>query len=299
MMRLTAAQIASFREHGFLALKQLTTSDETMALLGIFNHLLESGAGLNEGAQYDVLSSSEGEGTATLIEIMDPANYAPQLRQTMLRANALAIAKQLLGPKAGLRFEHAIYKPAHFGGATPWHQDDAYHDDPNLDCQQISIWIPLQAVDVENGCMLFLPGSHLGEVRAHRPFNNDPTIHALECSEEVAETEAIACPLPAGGCTIHAGSTLHATGPNTSSMSRWAYIIVLDVPPVPRQSRRRFPWNEGRRTADLVRRRAWLRRGGLVIHWWRVVKAIPETPRRIRYAIRRRWRAVTRLLGAS
>ncbi|MDB6042320.1 MAG: Deoxyhypusine synthase [Gammaproteobacteria bacterium] len=61
-----------------------------------------------------------------------------------------------------------ILKPAHQGGATPWHQDEAYRVAPDFDYRQVSIWVPLQDATLENGCMMYIPGSHRSGVLPHR-----------------------------------------------------------------------------------------------------------------------------------
>ena len=286
-------QIRSFRENGFLALPAISTPEEVARLRGIFDRLLDSKAGFNEGAQFDLISGGDCAGPASLPEIMNPVNYAPQLRDTLFRVNALAIAKQLLGAEAAPFFEHAILKPPHEGPATPWHQDEAYRLEPNFDCRQLSIWMPLLDVTSGSGCMQFIPGSNLGEVLTHRPANNDPKNHAYECCGNFNPADAVACSLPAGGCTIHDGRTLHYTGPNASGVPRWAYILVFDLPPRARTEKYSFPWSKKTLSADVARRRAWLRNGGRFIELWRILRrGVPKNAQRRIYLMHRLLRAL-------
>ena len=183
---------------------------------------------------------------------MNPVNYAPQLRDTLFRANALAIARQLLGEQATPFFEHAIFKPAGRGAATPWHQDEAYRPEPDYVYRELSIWMPLQDVSVENGCMQFVLGTNRGDVLIHRSANNDPNTHALECCGNFDRTKAVACPLRSGGCTVHDGRTLHYAGPNRTDIPRWAYIVAFDLPPKRRAGKRQFGWNDEKHSADMA-----------------------------------------------
>ena len=292
---LNGNQISAFRNSGFLSLEAITSPEEVTQLRGVFDRLLNSKAGFNEGARWDLVGG-DSTGPARLPQIMNPVNYAPQLRDTLFRANALAIAKQLLGEEAEPFFEHAILKPAHHGPATPWHQDEAYRRDPNFDYREVSIWMPLQDVTRGSGCMQFIPGTHRGEVLAHRSANNDPKNHAYECCGDFNPAEAVACPLPAGGCAIHDGRTLHYAGPNHSGVPRWAYILTFDLPPKARTEKRSFPWSNREPSANLVRRKAWLRHGGLIVELWRILRTgVPKNPRRLAYSMRRALRA----LGAN
>jgi len=259
--RLTQGEIDSFHENGFLAVDAITTPEEVERLREIFATLLQSRAGFEEGAQFDLTGSGTHIRPESVVQIMNPANYVPELRNTQFRRNAEAIADQLIG-KASAFFEHAIVKPAAGSIATPWHQDEAYRDDADLEYRELSIWLPLQPVTVESGCMQFLPGTHLGELRRHRPIGGSSSAHALECTEVPDSGRAVACPLLAGGCTIHGGRTLHYTGPNQSAFPRWAYVLCFDVPPRPRLQAREFSWNIDRQTTDSLRRRRWLQHGG-------------------------------------
>ena len=100
-----------------------------------------------------------------------------------------------------------IYKPAKYGAETPWHQDEAYWD-PEVFSNGLSVWMPLDSVMKESGCMQFIPGSHKGDVKWHRHIDDNPLVHGL-MTDDVDPSEAIACPLPAGGATFHHLSLIH------------------------------------------------------------------------------------------
>ena len=84
--------------------------------------------------------------------------------------------------------------------------------------------MPLQDATVESGCMQFVPFSNLGNLLPHHPAGNDPDVHALQ-TDEVDPAKAVACPIPAGGCTMHQPKTLHYTGPNNTGNWRRAWIL--------------------------------------------------------------------------
>jgi len=292
---LSNEQIRSFHAKGFLTLPAITTAEEVVRLRVVFGRLAETRAGFNEGAQFDLVSGDDSNGPLTLLEIMNPVDYAPELRNTLFHINARAIAKQLLGRAAAPFFEHAIMKPARHGGATPWHQDEAYRADGNFNYRQLAIWMPLQPVDLQNGCMQYLPGTHHGPLLAHRSPNDNSRVHALECSPYLNANSAIACPLPAGGCTIHDGRTLHYAGPNYSHSARWAYILNFDLPPKPHWEKQAFPWNEEKQTAHALRREAWYKQGGFVLDLYRRLRrGVPVHPHRLFYLMCRAWRSVLR-----
>jgi hypothetical protein len=120
--------------------------------------------------------------------------------------------------------------------------------------------------------MEFMPGTHVRDVLPHRSFNDDATIHSLECCDGFDPIQRVACELPAGGCTLHTSRTLHYTGPNLSDQPRYAYVLVFAIPAVASRQSRHFPWLEGKETGRLQRQRAWMRRGGLLVAGWRFLR---------------------------
>lgn len=293
---LTPEQIAEFHERGFLSIPQISTPEEVELLRGIFDRLFAQKAGRAEGAQFDMVTHDEDDGTPqALPSIINPVNFAPELRATIFRTNAAAIARQLLGPKVTASFEHAILKPAHYGAATPWHQDEATRVDANFDYEQLSIWMPLQEATPENGCMQYIAGTHKADVLPHRSPKSDPRIHAIECAGGFDPADATLCPLPPGGATMHHGRTLHYAGPNASDIPRRAYILAFEVPPKPSTRQRDFYWNRDKQTAGLDRKRHWRKRGGMLIEFARKLRGgLWRHPDRVVFEIRR---AVRVLLG--
>jgi hypothetical protein len=243
---LTPQQIERYHADGFLALDALTTQEELRWMREVYDRIFDARAGREAGDQFDLGGADEEGKPAVLPQILMPSKYAPELRDGLFRANAEAVARQLLGPDMIPQGEHAIFKPPRIGAATPWHQDEAYWGD-TMDYQSISIWIPLQEATVENGCMWFVPGSHREPVRPHHSINHDPRVHGLELDDSPVMGRAVACPIPAGGCTIHGNRTMHYAGPNTSDVPRRALILGFGTKPVPhRGPPRDFYWNKSK-----------------------------------------------------
>lgn len=248
---LTAEQVGFYRRHGYLRLDSIATADEIAWVREIYDRLFATSAGRDVGDSFDLAGSDDDASRSRLPQLMNPAKYAPELSQAAFHQAALAVARQLLGPDAEAGDEHAICKPGDDGAETPWHQDEAYWD-PAFHYDAISVWVPLQPATVENGCLQFVPGSHEGDILAHDSIGGDPRVHGLQ-AVGVKPKEAVACPLPTGGCTIHHCRTLHYAGPNRSGEPRRAYILTFQRPPEVRTDGRRFPWIERRKTARLHR----------------------------------------------
>ena len=174
---LTAEQIASFREVGFLAVPAITSPEEVARLRDEYDRIFAEGAGREVGRIFDLSGTDDPGEEAALPQLLDPQVYAPVLRNTLYEANALACARQLIGDAAEHMYSHAIRKPERMGAATPWHQvrrilrshwpsadvpclrqDEAYAP-PELDYGRgggfnvVNSWMPLQPCDADSGCM--------------------------------------------------------------------------------------------------------------------------------------------------
>jgi ectoine hydroxylase-related dioxygenase (phytanoyl-CoA dioxygenase family) len=247
-IKVSDEQIAFFHREGYLAIPAITTQAEVETLRGIYDRLFNSNAGREEGNQFDLGGTDEDGKTAKLPQILNPVKYAPELQDTLFRANAAAISRQLLGEGCQGRGEHAILKPAHYGSETPWHQDEAYWS-PDFEYTSLSVWMPLQEATLANGCLQFVPRSHTWPVHPHHTINNDPRIHGLEIDNPQQFSKgAVACPLPAGGATFHYNRTLHYAGPNLSDIPRRAYILGFGLENRKSPTVRDFYWNRTKQT---------------------------------------------------
>ena len=266
-------------DDGFLVVHGLTDHEGAARVKDLVEPLFEKRVGFKEGRQFD-MAGAEGEAEKPkLPQILAPRTFAPALEQTAVFRNAHALAKELLGPEAAFVFDHVIKKPAHDGAVTPWHQDEAFHD-PMFYYEEISIWVPLQPVDAENGCMCFLRGTALDHVLPHGSPGGDARVHVVECISGFEPQEAVSCPLPLGACTVHGGRTIHGAGANHSGAPRYAYILVFENARRPRTEPRAFPWLAVQNTKRAARAKAWRRRGGYVVLAWRRAARMLRAQRR-------------------
>jgi ectoine hydroxylase-related dioxygenase (phytanoyl-CoA dioxygenase family) len=248
--RLGEKQLIALRLDGFLLVEGLTSAEEIASLRAPFDRMFSERRGWDAGDLFDMVGTDAPEQGLALPQLVRPSRYEPLLRQSKLAASARSIAEQILGPKVENDLEHAISKPPFAGAATPWHQDDAFHRKGSGVPESISIWMPLQDVTLENGCMQYIRGSNLGPLYPHRSPRNDPRIHGLETVSPPDLTNCIAVPVRAGDAVIHLSRTLHGAGVNTSDQPRRAYVLGFSV----RAHRNRIlmrdhPWNLEKQTA--------------------------------------------------
>jgi hypothetical protein len=219
---LSPDQVAQFHRDGFLPVADFTTAVDLARIRPILLGLYARFHRLPLRHAVDLGTVAHHGGPQQIAEINWTLELAPRLRRTATFARCLAIAEQLLG---GLvehtGYDHAILKPPNNACATPWHQDEAYAGN-GAATGGVHFWIPMQEATVEMGCMQFIPGSHRGPLLTHR--RRDERAHARE-AVGVDQNQAVTCPLPLGGATVHLPRTLHHTGPNLTSVARLAWSL--------------------------------------------------------------------------
>lgn len=242
-------QVAFFRENGFLALERITTDEEIAWLGAVYDGLFAAKSG-----QFDVSRPYGSRGPHQLSQLLFPEQQVPELRETNYYRNARSAIARLLGvDAAGLAgWGHMLRKPPNGGHLTPWHQDESYWE-PDFHYCATGAWLPLEDVDMSNGCMCFLPGSHKGPVLSHHHYGGDPAVHLLEVDDAPDTSRAVPVPLRVGGATFHHPRTLHATAPNSTDRPRRAYANEFQLPPVRRATRADRPWvDEGKQAMAAV-----------------------------------------------
>jgi ectoine hydroxylase-related dioxygenase (phytanoyl-CoA dioxygenase family) len=225
----------------------ISTTAEVAMMRRIFADLVARHVGEKEGLLFDTMESETSPDGRRSIQLTNPSKYQSWLLNTIYVRNATRIAHQVLSPKSFLTFDFVLLKPAGVGAGTPWHQDEAYLD-PKYDHSTLTFWMPLQDVGPSDGCMAYLPGSHLRGVFEHRSVHGDPRAHAYECATTIAQEESVVCPLPGGGCAIHGQRTMHSSSNNTSSVDRYAYILTFGISPTLSKHPRKAAWQEQRRS---------------------------------------------------
>jgi hypothetical protein len=266
---------AAFPINGFMALSRITSNEDVDFIRATLLRLFAQQVGRAEGMLFDFAGTDEEGGPARLPQILEPRNFVPELVKTEFFRNAEQLAKRLLGPQARFVADHTLLKPARDGAETPWHQDDAYLPG-DVDRARISIWMPLQRVNEENGCLGYIAGSHKWDVLPHRWISGDGRIPALECHTGFDPSRVVLCPLPAGGCTAHLNRTLHWAGPNRSDVPRLAYVLVFGLPLQKAAQPRDHYWLANKNEARSERRRRWMRHGGYLVHAFRRISQIPQ-----------------------
>ena len=224
-MSISSDQARQYRETGFLVAKALYSSEEIVrmgdAAEGILAELREAARKGDLGAQKDL-----GEGTYVGLTLR-----RPYLRKFFRKQEVVERLKALVGPEIGFLSDKIVFKSEDVSFPTPWHQDHEYWGGSN----KISVWVALDEATVDNGCMQFLPGSHLSQVTHDNPENPEDGFSHKLVLEDIGLNEADKVTTeasPGDGVFFH-DQTLHRSTPNRSGDRRRAFIITyrdLSVP---------------------------------------------------------------------
>lgn len=220
-MKIADQQIEFFRVNGYLQVDNLLTMEEVAEYRALYEDFL-SGAIDTGSFRSDLGAHVDNPDQAVrekITQIMVPGRIVPDLLQGAAHLRSLAVARQLLGDDLALDFDMLIDKAPFTNAPTPWHQDCAYWINMP-DKRAVSCWISLDHATVENGCMWYVPGSHLQPMRVHRPAGKGGG--ALEC--DGTEAEGVAVELQPGSCVLHHGGTLHYSRGNATATRRRAFI---------------------------------------------------------------------------
>ena len=152
---LTDDQVAAFERDGFVACSTIADAGRgCLVVRGVRRNVCPH----RRVRATTTASTRPRRRSPVLPQIVNPERYAPRSSRARAYANARTSPSQLLGGgDAAMGTTRSTSRRD--GAPTPWHQDEAYWD-PRFDHEGISIWIPLQDVADDNGCMVFVPGSH-------------------------------------------------------------------------------------------------------------------------------------------
>ncbi len=215
-----------FFADGFAVVEQLVHPETVELLRGAYDDIIAGRA----RARGDRMLGD------VIRQVKHPSEDHPVFRDNAAIAAGTALATALFRRSDMTKlYEMLIDKPADTPHATPWHQDVGYLGKPvappgtPTETPAVQIWMALDPVDIDNGCMQFVPRPHGSPSLRHVVASGDPEDEGrLLAIDEPLDTDlAVACPLRAGGCTIHLVGTPHFTGPNHSTRPRRAYIFNI------------------------------------------------------------------------
>jgi len=134
------------------------------------------------------------------------------------------IAADILGPNIRFRDLMANFKWSHGGAEVKWHQDLPFY--PHTNAGTCQFLLMLEDVDLDQGPLQVIPGSHKGPIFEHYDEDGEWTATIREQDLINAGIDrAVALTGSAGSATVHHSCTIHGSAQNTSASGRPVLVI--------------------------------------------------------------------------
>lgn len=202
---------SSYDADGFVVIRGFLPADELAELQrNLARYIREVVPTLPEGdAFYE--DRTRPETLKQLHRMEQDAFFAEYLHHPLWKAAAEAMLGEPARVPNGAEW---FNKPPHTQHATPPHQDNYYFclEPP----QVLTMWLALDGVDEENGCLRYVRGSHLEGVRPHCRTTTLGFSQAVEDFGEADRAREIPIPAEQGDVLIHHGNTIHRADANRS-----------------------------------------------------------------------------------
>ena len=211
-MTLTDSEVHFYNEQGYLCLPGFVAADAVEALRTEVFEVLEANG---------VPRHSLDRATRTEDKLRQCAEYlaGSMLDGLINGAATLDVASRLIGGPAIRYLPFTAVKAGGGGGQFHLHQDNNYtRHDPALG--SINIWVALDDMTPENGCLQVMPGSHRHQLDSRTSDDGD--------SHRQVDVDPLQC-LPvrmrAGDAVAFSRWTVHGSGPNGTDQPRVAYAL--------------------------------------------------------------------------
>jgi ectoine hydroxylase-related dioxygenase (phytanoyl-CoA dioxygenase family) len=215
---LSQQQIEFYDKYGYLLVEDVVSREQLGRMRDIAHSFIEKSRGVS--ASDDVFDLDEGHSQQSpkLTRIKLPHRQHPYFWEVAKNSGITEVLRQLLGPNVLLQTSKLNTKAPGGGAAVEWHQDWAFY--PHTNDSILACGLMLEDVDLANGPLQVIPGSHKGPVLNHNNKSGvfcgaidpgDPDFHA---------EKAVTLTGKAGSMTVHHARTLHGSAPNQSDRAR-------------------------------------------------------------------------------
>jgi len=215
---LSAEQVRSYQEQGYLLIENTVAPEPLARLRAITHDLIEASRGVSESGELYDLDDGHTAEAPRLTRIKQPHKHHPLFWEVLRNSAMTEVLTTLLGPDTAIQNVKLNTKAPGGGAPVEWHQDWAFYPHTNDDI--LAFGLMLDDVDLANGPLQVIPGSHTGPVLAHTNADGvfcgaidpaDPDFH---------HDKAVTLTGKAGSMTVHHVRLLHGSAPNTSDRSR-------------------------------------------------------------------------------
>lgn len=231
---------ATFERDGFVHIRGLVEEEALQQLGSTYMRFLRGEIPV-DGRDFCDMASEYHEGGSSaddrstavdrldVLNVMLPRRYHPSWKGNVYERAAAQVARALLPTATELDYDQLVAKPpARPAAVFHWHQDLAYW--PKTPAPEtVTVWLALDDTDEDNGCLNFVPGSHLEpELRPHVPLHGDrDASHTMVAQMDDTRDRIVPAPIRRGDALCFRERVLHGSGGNTSERWRRAYVVAF------------------------------------------------------------------------
>ena len=227
---LTDDEIRAYQQQGFVVIDGFLDDDELETWRTAVADAVEARQGRKFANQDVIVGEDDGINPdadyygKVFDQLLNLWQTSPAVRDLILDPRIGEMAATLAGID-GIRVWHdqALIK-------QPWANPTGFHLDTPFwsfsDRRAISIWIALDDATPENGCLSFLPGSHL-ETTFDNPGITRNMDAVFDMYPQLRERPAASAAMRAGSCSFHNGMCIHGAGANMTHRPRRAMTCAF------------------------------------------------------------------------
>jgi phytanoyl-CoA hydroxylase len=214
---ISQTQINSYQENGFLVVEDFLNPEELKHWQSSVSIALEERKGLKIPGKVGNIDEGDGinEDSDYYTKVFDQSINLWQtnnaMKEIMFDPRIGKMVSELSGAD-GVRIWHdqaLIKRP--WANPTSWHSDTPYWS--FSDRKALSIWVALDDVTLENGCLFFLPGTHK-KTSFENPSIGKNMDAIFDFYPEFRTLKSQPVVIKAGSCSFHNGLTVHGAHAN-------------------------------------------------------------------------------------
>jgi ectoine hydroxylase-related dioxygenase (phytanoyl-CoA dioxygenase family) len=219
---LSDAQVAEYRETGFLTLPGVMDAALVERLTSVTDRLWNEGRGVTQKTRHYDIEPSHTAANPRIRRISSPTELDDVYVEAAFHSVLGDIAANLVGGPVKFYHSKINFKLPRGGAEIGWHQDWPVF--PHTNTNLVALSIPLNPSRRGNGCLRTVPGSHKQGPRSHW----DKGVYRLNCNASMTADDfarAVDNELDVGDVVAHHGLVVHGSSQNDSDSLRTTYII--------------------------------------------------------------------------
>lgn len=221
--QVTPQQIEQYRKQGFLVIEDFLTPDELEHWRDVTMDAVRMRLADNDTANNKAILNNQRDPDTFYAQVFTQCVRLADIHAGMAELmfdERLGRVAGTLAQVDGIRIWHdqALFKPP-YGNITAFHFDDPFWSFFHRDA--ISLWMALDDATISNGCLWYLPGTHLEA--EFKPVGIGESLGDIfKAYPQWKKVESVAATCKAGSAVFHNGLIAHGAGANMTPRPRRA-----------------------------------------------------------------------------